>query len=116
MGYKDTVMKRGLLCVPYGNEVDISRYLEAQAEISFKAGYEAHKAELCDNCDTPLLREGELYQMLNEAKRAGQQEVVEWIEKHKPYMAFHCESEWQAQLKKWGIKPRPSNVVGDTEL
>ena len=52
-------------------------------EISFKAGYEAHKAELCGNCDTPLLREGELYQKLDESKKVGRMEVVEWLKEAK---------------------------------
>ncbi len=53
-----------------------------QAEISFKAGYNQHKLETCDNCDTPLIKEGELYQKLEAAKRAGTKEVVEWIREH----------------------------------
>jgi len=78
----------------------IEEYCKAQAEISFKAGYEAHKAELCNNCDTPLFREGELYQKLDESKRAEIWEVVRWailnsdITRH-PH--------WQAKLKEWGV-------------
>ena len=36
--------------------------------------------------------------------RAGIREVVEWIEKHEMYMAFHCKEDWQAKLKEWGVK------------
>jgi hypothetical protein len=72
--------------------------LEAQAKATWEArqsevdeaynrGYEAHKAEMCDHCDTPLLREGELYQKLDEAEQRGIRKVTEWIKDHRFYCA-----------------------------
>jgi len=68
---------------------------EAQAEISFRAGYET--------CA------GELEQYLLKWKRAGIREVVEFINQHwgeKNYgqMSFTTSIGWQAKLKGWEIE------------
>ena len=99
MEWKDTIMSdnqiaevlREECCKTQGRLVDI-RYFgaspndrviaKAQAELSFGAGYEARKKEMCDTCDTPLLREGELYQKLDDAKKQGIKEVVDYFNRH----------------------------------
>lgn len=37
------------------------------------------KVELCGNCDTPLLREGEIYQKLEEAKRREGERILNYL-------------------------------------
>ena len=60
-----------------------------QAEISFKAGYQQ------------ALQEHEWDDNYYLGKKAGIKEVVDWIQKHLPYMAIHCAKDWQSQLKEW---------------
>lgn len=59
---------------------------EAQAEISFKVGYDKALAQLAD--------------MTEECKRIGRREVVDWTARE-----FGVDwSEEQEQLKEWGIE------------
>jgi len=73
---------------------------KAQAEISFKAGYEAKESEF----EVARIALSEVY---GNGHKAGIREVVEWIEKN-ILMNFGIVSvrtdEWQAKLKEWGIK------------
>ena len=81
----------------------------------------AHKAELCDNCDMPLIREDELYQKLDESRKAGMREVVgfvqpllgrindlvsdirgDWTDPRTECRAiFDIINQWQDKLKVW---------------
>lgn len=98
----------------YQTECEIMR--EAQAKISFKAGYKEGLADREDAGD----------QEYKAGKLAGIREVVEWLHKHSPYLiagadlfaesAGHEMSqdisyypniklvEWQAKLKEWEVK------------
>ena len=67
---------------------------EAQAEVSFKAGYDKALAQLAE--------------MTEECKQIGRREVVKWINQNHHYPrtkgGYYFETEiWQAQLKVWGI-------------
>ena len=68
--------------------------LEAQAEVSFRIGKTLSVAETMELS----------LKAMEDMKKAGLKEVVDWVEKHKPFMAFHCDKDWQAKLKEWGIE------------
>ncbi len=71
---------------------DIEGMLALQAEISFKVGKTAGVAESL----IPSLK------AIEASRKAGQEEVVEWIKLH-PNVPFYDTDEWQSQLKKWGL-------------
>ena len=111
--WKDTVMTEGQIKQAVANAVanagdEIGQSLaasvaKAQAEISFKAGYDLAKEELAG------------IQILNfrDGKRAGRREVVEWINEMADIENFKdapkligftiLSEDWQAKLKEWGI-------------
>ncbi len=79
----------------------IEAVCEVQAEITGKIMYEA-------GYDKALVQ---LADMTEECKQTGRQEVVKWIRdnaRHHFMLGKGTEAidseEWQAQLKKWGIK------------
>ena len=84
MEAKDTVMDEVNLVVhediARGNTIDITEELVAQAEISFKAGYEQAQAEGAKIVDN-LIKGGDVAVKTYQAKgyRAGIREVVEWM-------------------------------------
>ena len=101
MDWKETVMS--LQAIQQLRSIGIMRCVEvaeAQAEISFKAGYEAKESEF----EVARIALSEVY---GNGHKAGIREVVEWIEKN-ILMNFGIVSvrtdEWQAKLKEWGIK------------
>ena len=93
MKAEDTAKTYGELmhyCIDKGIKEPVDYDLNlAQAEISFKAGYQQ------------ALQEHEWDDNYYLGKTAGIKEVVDWIQKHQPYMAFHCNKDWQSQLKEW---------------
>jgi len=115
MEAKDTMMKAGDLCRKVCQDyrsatleakdcasLDCEKcQLEAQAEISFKAGYEQCASELEKN-------------YLLKWKKAGIREVMEWLQANCRYqieagisgreLATFVIGEWQAKLKEWGIE------------
>ena len=81
-----------------------TRNLEAQAEISFKAGYDQGKSE------TTIEYRDFHYE---DGKAAGIKEVVDWIEENKrcpegttlnPDYHLYLGYGYRAQLKEWGIR------------
>ena len=73
---------------------------EAQAEISFKVGcqegWDMAKKELETNPEILRIAREEL----EEAKKAGIKEVVEWMMENYPEV---CDNHLEAKLKEWGI-------------
>lgn len=104
MEAKDTVMnqeQRNRVTSPYISHDRFSldqRLLEAQAEISFKAGYEQSVLDNDEWC--------------HDGYEAGRKEVVEWVNGNKfglramdNYVDMGIDSiAWQAKLKEWGIE------------
>ena len=100
MEFKDTVMSQTettkLIDKWLNGEMD-ARHVsgaiaEAQAEISFKAGYK-------------YALEGAVIEGGYESvKKAGIREVVEWAEQNDPNNSFWKSQCWQEQKKEWGIK------------
>ena len=78
---------------------------KAQAEISFKAGYDQgwsdNKPYLPD-ANEPWDREQIVF---DDGKKAGIKEVVEWINEYTDFAAPHPfgRLDWQARLKEWGL-------------
>ena len=77
------------------NSAGIYPYLERQAEISFKAGYEQRQAEL-------RIEVGNI--AFNKGKKAGMREIVEWLSngklcKHKIAQS-KCAVCWSEKLKE----------------
>ncbi len=104
MEAKDTVMtpqqikelKSKKWCSParnYDYTVEELMVAEAQAEVSFKAGYEQAKKE-------DLITTNDL---VADSRKAGIKEVVEWIKNHNA-QPDEILDDWQAQLKVWGIE------------
>jgi len=92
MEAKDTVMTEGDIREFYKRTRDSYAMLLAQAEISFKAGYEQREEDRCDNCFNAGCVQG---------KAEGIKEVVEYIGDYtKP---FPNQREWKLKLKEWGI-------------
>ena len=104
MEAKDTVMSPAgieaimlpknsyIMPVEMGKCMDL---VKAQAEISFRAGFELGQNECPPHWD----RETAIYM-------AGIKKVVDWLRWHKGLMEFmgmHHEEEWQAKLKEWGL-------------
>lgn len=131
MEAKDTVMERwrvnifwrkiGAGCeIPsyadYGEEHPTYRLLQAQAEISFKAGrksmlkdIEDGKKDIGDIIDS-LCQEA-IMATLKDGKQAMIKEVVEWVEEH-----THNIEEWtgwQEQKEEWGIGEGQSDFTDD---
>lgn len=106
MGAKDTVIKLNRGGILSDIEVDYyNNGAEAQAEISFKAGYEQgwndNKPYLPD-ANEPWDREQTVF---DDGKKAGIREVVEWIESQRVNKGINDRrQEWQAKLKEWGIE------------
>ena len=75
---------------------------EAQAEISFKAGYEERDKWLSPD----------EVKRLEKARQAGIKEVVEWIHNHGGSLDG-CRQEWQVKLKEWGISPNGESEVNN---
>ena len=72
---------------------------EAQAEISFKAGYEEAVRNLQDPEVLAIADEA-----LKEEKKAGIREVVEWIDKNLPYSVGEMNGlVWEDKKEKWGL-------------
>ena len=99
MEAKDTVIQLTEIRTAYpANDVSKAqmiadqRKVSEQAEISFKAGYQACAEKMSSV----------LPKKFAQAKKAGIKEVVDWIEHHGG--SFAEENEWEAQLKEWGIK------------
>ena len=59
------------------------------------------KQELCANCDTPLLREGELYQKLEQARKDERERIIREVEQL-----------WRPQHHNlcYGSKPHPDCI------
>ena len=97
MEAKDTVINRGKM-VEGGH---VESLLEAQAEISFKAGIEEAFSRYKESPEYIL--------KLMSTKLEGIREVVEWIKRNDFYNgtdpAGICIENplWQAKLKKWGL-------------
>lgn len=95
--WEDTVMgmNSGLVQGLYLKSHQIKEVLEAQAEISFKAGKAQGTFEGVEMC-------------FNQGKKAGRKEVVEWIEgKRQKFFIFddlYLLPEWRAKLKEWEIE------------
>ena len=78
----------------------LRRAVEKQGEISFKVGYE--EGRLYGKSES-LLSKASIDLMVADSKKAGIQEVVEWIQNHGGGLdGFH--TEWQAKLKEWGLE------------
>jgi len=86
-------------------DIDIDATLLAQAEISFKAGYQAAVEKMSF----------QLPARFKKAKQAGIKEVVEWIEEGR-LGRFVTPEEWQAKLQEWGIKEEKKKGFTDEEL
>jgi len=114
MEAKDTVMEKNQIkdvilkhyCSPETTRKDISIHdheyeiVEAQAEISFKAGREEEHKELEE-----AIAEGiEIGKVVG--KQAGIREAVECIEEMGliKYSGLISRTDWQAKLKEWGIQ------------
>jgi len=123
--WKDTVMNlEQLNAIPDWDSQELTPVLEAQAEISFKAGQEEQprtpqtdlENELADKEYARLYREARIktqreIDLCFEAHKAGIMEVVEALKKPCPH-SHDCISQvnigscaicWQSQLKEWGI-------------
>jgi len=93
MKAEDTVMsEEGFKEVVHSRGVGYKYLCEAQAEISFKAGYKqgVEDANKCGRIDRQL----------------GIKEVVDWLRWHgglMEWLIMHHEEEWQSQLKEWGL-------------
>jgi len=99
MDWEDTVID-----ISYASRDDIVRDIDklllAQAETSFKAGYNKSLAQLVN--------------MTEECKQIGRKEVVEWVEENYGWLSGKwlgkdmtlslAFDRWEAQLKEWGIK------------
>ena len=121
MEAKDTVMKIAELldieeavedAVFSGQETDTKpvAIAKAQAESSFKAGRE--EGFILAKVTDPVLSSKAEHEELNrrakvfleDVRKAGMREVVEWIEKYKWLQEeILFSEEWQAQLKEWGL-------------
>ena len=71
------------------------RQAEAQAEISYKVGYDKALTQLAD--------------MTEECKQMGRKEVVEWLDDKTPTWRQYLQAcvsreEYKAKLKEWGIE------------
>jgi len=102
MEAKDTVMSESKMRdnLPlWINEEDIDNGMQiaqAQAEISFKAGYSEGKASSAEDVAKSLII----------GLQQGRKEVVDWImgQKHiKRGFPIITEVDWQAQLKEWEL-------------
>jgi len=88
-----------------GNAMDISHELEAQAEISFKAGYKQRDSEFVYNPDYLDYQKGvESGRIVG--RLGGIREVVEFVEGNIPktlsnYVGFW--QSWQVQKEEWGL-------------
>ena len=89
-----------------GGNVDDLNIAKAQAEVSFKAGEE-------QGIKTTLIAyESTCETLIQQAKKAGIKEVVEWIQEysHLHYgsnqeeLLFMPKNNWQFKLREWGIK------------
>lgn len=99
---KDTIMSdeemKGVLWQSHLHLVSsYDAVAQAQAEISFKAGYETAEGEL-GKCYAPTFRDG---------KKVGIKEVVEYLSTKREGGYNFCVKiswdDWNAKLKKWGI-------------
>ena len=81
---------------------------EAQAEISFKAGYELAEEEL-GKCYAPVFKDGkqagvkEVVEFINRYPNQGRQELIDKkiVRTFRPLIPV---DDWQAKLKEWEIK------------
>jgi len=96
----DKVFTRHLNSHPHHQWDSLGMFMamaEAQAEISFKAGWNKRDKWLSpDETDR-----------LEEARKAGIREVVEFLEKFNPSITLNqvrATNFWQAKLKEWGLK------------
>lgn len=118
MKAKDTVIKvephsESIWCPHCGEEFGIEDKIEgekeAQAEISFNAGYKQASNDL-------TLHLTSVAELCRHHRQAGIKEAVEWIEGHSflercdpDTEGYFCtyrwlvEEGWQAQLKEWGL-------------
>ena len=76
---------------PYGRKL--------QAEISFKAGQDDKATQLLVGIPNAIAQ----------ARKNGIKEVVDWIENNNVFLVHpdnrvHFLSDWQSQLKEWGIE------------
>ena len=99
MEAKDTVMT---LLQIHTKDPDKS-FLEAQAEISFRAGYE--EGRLYGKQES-LLNQAIINQQVKDAKQEGIREVVEFVEGNIPktlsnYVGFW--KNWQSKLNDWNL-------------
>ena len=106
MEAKDTVMREMAIRVLYDHDFwgnvmkeGIGKALQAQAEISFKAGEEmGYRRGMAESAE---LAEVAVYS----GKQAEIEEVVEWVQgEMKNRNPADWYSRWQAKLKEWGIE------------
>ena len=74
-------------------EWDLDRLLQAQAEISFKAGY-IEKTSQCPECTLENFSRG---------KRWGIKEVMETYKRENPSIYHNQKTWWQMKEEKWGF-------------
>ena len=106
MNWKDTVMNETELKTIY-MDTSLSAKLKdismaaakAQAELSFKAGYEQRESEFVYNPDYLKFKDG-----VKTGRQLGRREVAEWAMKYYESKCVLMSEEGKAQLKKWGIK------------
>jgi len=101
MGFDEAIK---YIKIPSNLTEEVYDALEAQAEISFKVGYDKALAQLAE--------------MTEECKQMGRREVVEWIA---PKITSHTLGdglildihpiEWQAQKREWGIDEEVSDNI-----
>lgn len=110
---KDTVINtpkhsETTTCPHCHEDFGIESYVEGvkiqQAEISFSAGekqgYEKAKQEKCEHCDTPLMRDGERAELIEQ----GMKKVRDFIDSHEEYFSPNFFLKWQAFLKDNGLE------------
>ena len=113
MEAKDTVMGVAEAHTTYQDDKSRGDRLlwvcKAQAEISFKAGYELCEKEYGDNYAKSYQKAHE--EIVKAERRAGIREVVEYFDEQvdfandevAPYYVMN-EKVWQAKLKEWGVE------------
>ena len=80
---------------------------EHTREIQRDADVEWYEQSKCGHCDTPLLREGELYEKLEQARQDTAREIFEEIERNKPHQLWYAaEAPWDKDMtifkpQKW---------------
>ena len=96
---REEIIKSIIKKFPFGVK---TRDIDFEAiELTNKDQLDKVKQELCANCDTPLLREGELYQKLEQARKDERERIIREVEQL-----------WRPQHHNlcYGSKPHPDCI------